>query len=70
MIKEGFKKACLCMLEPAGDRPKQGISRNYMEGVHNIVDIGLGKYNIHTSFDELCQFVENLVKCTNSLSNL
>ena len=32
--------------------------------------IGLGKYNIQTSFDELGHFVENLVKCTNSLSNL
>ena len=33
-------------------------------------EIGLGKYNIQTLFDELGHFVENLVKCTNSLSNL
>ena len=36
MIKEGIKKACLPMLESGGDRPKQGISRNDIEGVQKM----------------------------------
>ena len=36
MIKEGFKKACLPMLESVGDRPKQGLSINDMEGVQKM----------------------------------
>ena len=35
-IKEGFKKACLPMLESVGDRMKQGLARNDMEGVQKM----------------------------------
>ena len=36
MIKEWFNKACLPMLESVGDRPKQGLSINDMEGVQKM----------------------------------
>ena len=36
MIKEGFKKECLPMLESVGDIPKQGLSRNDMERVQKM----------------------------------
>ena len=39
MIKEAFKKACLPMLEYVGDRPKQGLARNDMEGVQKMLTL-------------------------------